>query len=170
MNKFMTKAIQELETFLFSKTPEVSTYTTTGNISLIIGIDPDVTKSGVATISKPSKNLNLQNLSFFELYKYLETNCFLIGKVVIEAGWLNKSNWHLKGDKAKYAAAIGNRTGQNHAVGQKIVEMCEFLNLDYELVKPQKSKTDAKKFKMLSGYEGRTNAEMRDAAMLILER
>jgi hypothetical protein len=138
---------------------------------LIIGIDPDTDKSGVALLWKPAGNLDLRNLRFFQLYDFLEGMAQSVEKVVIEAGWLNKSNWHVKtGDRAAYAGQIGQRTGANHETGRKIVEMCEYLSLKVELVKPTKSKVDADLFRRLSKYERRTNQEQRDAAMLVLGR
>ena len=91
--------------------------------------------------------------------------------VVIEAGWLNKSNWHMvsKGS-SNINAQIGQRTGANHEVGKKIAEMCEYLDLPYELVKPTKRKVTHEYFKALTNIIGRTNQEQRDAAMLVIGR
>ena len=142
---------------------------------VLIGIDPDVTKSGYARLNKNDDSFILRNLTFFELYDTLlyyhmkNPDCEV--EVFIEAGWLNKSNWHTSGKMSvALAAQIGQRTGANHETGKKIVEMCEYLNLKYTLVKPTKSKVDAKEFKTLTKYEGRTNQEQRDAAMLIVGR
>lgn len=147
---------------------------------ILIGIDPDVDKSGVAYIGI-NKEMQLNNMTFFELFDYLayakkvsETMLITANvpiKVYIEAGWLNKTNWHTSGKmNTATVAQIGARTGANHEVGRKIAEMCEYLKIDYELVRPTQSKVDAVYFKQLTKYQGRTNQEQRDAAMLIWGR
>jgi hypothetical protein len=134
---------------------------------LIIGIDPDVTRSGLAIRGRETGELTLKNLSFFELFDLLAAIKDRIETVKIEAGWLNSSNWHATGGKS-YAAQIGNRTGRNHQTGILIAEGCEHLGIKFELIRPARSKTDARLFKRLTGYQGRTNSEQRDAAMMIL--
>lgn len=138
---------------------------------ILIGIDPDVDKSGVAIME--SGKLTLKNLTMFELFdeltfiKSLDVNV----KIYIEAGWLNKTNWHTSGKmNIATVAQIGARTGANHETGRKIAEMCEYLKIDYELVRPTQSKVKAIFFKQLTKYQGRTNQEQRDAAMLIWGR
>ena len=139
---------------------------------ILIGIDPDVDKSGVAYYF--DKKLLLNNMTFFELFDYLEFAKNKIEfpvKIYIEAGWLNKTNWHTSGKmNIAIVAQIGARTGANHETGRKIAEMCEYLKVDYELVRPTQSKVDAVYFKQLTKYPGRTNQEQRDAAMLIWGR
>lgn len=138
---------------------------------IIIGIDPDIDKSGVALMNAETKKLTLFNMRFFELFGYLESLKILkvnLEKVYIEAGWLNQSNWHVTpGDSPKLAANIGKHTGRNHQVGILIAEMCEYLKIDFELVRPTRAKLDAKTFKRIYKYEKRTNQEQRDAAALL---
>jgi len=148
-------------------------------MKILIGIDPDVDKSGVAYIGIDCV-LILDNLTFFKLYDLLSyvKNLSEKGKIIatplkvyIEAGWLNKSNWHTSDSKSRHVnTRIGNNTGSNHEVGRKIAEMCEYLKIDYELVRPTQSKVDAVYFKRLTKYQKRTNQEQRDAAMLIWGR
>jgi len=138
-----------------------------------IGIDPDVTKSGVAYYESATKKLELSNLTFFQLFDYLN---YVKGvrkendklTIIIEAGWLNKSNWHkVANGSSSINAQIGQRTGANHEVGKKIAEMCEYLELYYELKKPISRKVTHEYFKILTNIIGRTNQEQRDAAMLV---
>lgn len=104
----------------------------------IIAIDPDVTKSGVAVMDIESRKIDTLSLSFPELMDYLsnipiqETETTVIA---VEAGWLNKPNWHFAKSIA-IAGSIGNDVGRNHETGRKIVEMCEHLELSVSLVKP----------------------------------
>lgn len=143
---------------------------------ILIGIDPDVDKSGVAYYESDTKKLELSNLTFFKLFDYLhhvERNKGDLDEVtvVIEAGWLNKSNWHtVKDGSSVKNAQIGQRTGANHEVGRKIVEMCQYIRLNYELVKPTNKKLKHEFFKKLTGIIQSTNQDQRDAGMLVWGR
>lgn len=140
---------------------------------ILVGIDPDVEKNGFALIH--NKNYELANLTFFELYDKLQSLKNDFGKesikVFVECGFLNKSNWHkIKKGSASINANIGNRTGRNHEVAHKIIEMCEYLNLTHFKVKPTTKKRDNKDFALITGIKKRTNQEQRDAMLLIFGR
>lgn len=138
---------------------------------MLIGIDPDVDKSGVAFIN--GNTLTLDNLTFFQLYDLLKFYKEREDKptVYVECGFLNRSNWHVKeGFNSRTTAQIGQRTGANHEVSKKIIEMCEYLNLPFVKVKPTKSKISSDYFKKITGAKFRTNQEQRDAYMLIYGR
>lgn len=137
----------------------------------LIGIDPDVDESGVATISNGA--VNLANMSFFNLYEHLRfyKEREIKPTVYIECGFLNKSNWHKVGNgSAAVNAKIGSHTGANHEVARKLVEACEHLGIPYVKVKPTASKINADTFRKITGIKGRTNQEQRDAMMLIWGR
>lgn len=134
--------------------------------NVLIGIDPDVNKSGVCMYNSKT-NFTLLTLSYFELFDLLKNTKGNI-KIYIEAGWLNKSNWHkVVNGSAAINANIGLRTGANHEAGRKIVEMCEYLKIEYFLIKPKKSKMNSDTFNKITGFKKRTNQEVRDAAMLV---
>lgn len=130
----------------------------------VVGIDPDIDKSGVALIK--DKKVTLLNLTFFELFDFFNKEDPSL--VIVEAGWLNKGNWHTK-DKGSAAinAKIGNNTGRNHETGRKIVEMLEYLKIPCLEKKPTQSKLNAKLFGMITKIKTKTNQEQRDAYMLI---
>lgn len=138
---------------------------------ILIGIDPDVDKSGVAIIH-PVLGVFLFNITFFELFNRLK---LLIESpepydiiIYVECGFLNKSNWHrISNGNSNLNSKIGERTGANFETAKKICEMCEYLGLEYVKVKPTKSKVNAETFKKFTGIETRTNQEVRDAFMLI---
>jgi len=104
---------------------------------MIIGIDPDVDKSGVAELILKKRLLEAKTLAFPELLDYLQARKKMAEKgnysliVVIEASWLISHNWH-KGNMDNYrtAAAKGNSAGRNHEVGRKIVEMCRHYGIE----------------------------------------
>lgn len=147
---------------------------------LIIGIDPDVDKSGVATLHRSDHTLRLESLTFPELTELLrrladlrpESNGLL---VVIEAGWLNRAHWHITAhDTRASAAAKGNAAGRNHQVGRLLAEMCEYYKIPYRLQRPLRKCWKGKDGKItheeLAAFAtisvGRTNQEERDAALL----
>lgn len=104
----------------------------------VVAIDPDVDRNGVACLNVASRSLDVKSLRFPEILEYLHS---LKGRndtiVIIEAGWLNKSHWHLAyHDSKANAAAKGNAVGRNHEVGRKLAEMCEFWQITHRLVKP----------------------------------
>jgi hypothetical protein len=135
---------------------------------MIIGIDPDLEKSGVAFFK--NGQLTIVTLGFYDLIEKSRLDIEISNyknHYLIEAGWLNqKASWHTAQNKS-VAAAIGRKVGENHAVGKLLAQCLEAMGHEVTLVKPTRSKLDAKQFKAITGYEGRTNQEERDAAMLI---
>lgn len=140
-------------------------------IEIYIGIDPDVDRSGVGIWSPSMKSLKVEALKFFELFRTLESyqmveiNMF----VRIEAGWLNKkSNFHGSAYQSKAAGErIAKNVGENHAVGKKIGEMCEYLGIDYEFVIPQGKVTPEYFTKLTHIQVKKKDQDMIDAAMLV---
>jgi hypothetical protein len=137
----------------------------------LIGIDPDTDKSGTALIN--GTQLELNNLTFFELFDYLQNakNQFENLEVYIECGFLNGGNRHLKhGSSHALNSKIGERIGANHETAKKIIEMCEYLKITYHKVKPTRTKSTNDFFKQVTGFIGQTNQEQRDAFFLIFGR
>ena len=149
-------------------------------LQVLIAIDPDVEKNGVAHLECGTRKLEVASLSFPDLLDYLfslKRQAEVTGKtyrVIIEAGWLIKTNWHVSPKDTKaVAAAKGNHAGRNHETGRKIVEMCEHWNIPYELIRPLKKcwkgsdrKITHDELAKFTGIKGRTNQEMRDAALI----
>jgi hypothetical protein len=135
---------------------------------LYIGIDPDTEKNGVAYWYTETKKLELENLTFFELFDALK-NMKIRNQitVIIDAGWLNKTNFHVLGTNKRVNGKIGERVGANHETGKKIAEMCVYLGIEFRLNKPKSKKVDKETFAKLTRYTGRTNQDTRDAGMLV---
>lgn len=141
---------------------------------MLIGIDPDVTKSGVA--AKLQSGISLYTLTFFQLFDFLKAHKEQITNVRIEASWLIKHNWNKKATgTAAINANIGNAAGRNHETGRKIVEMCQYMSIPHQEVMPLKKMWKAKDGKIsheelarIITLPKRTNQEQRDAALLIL--
>ncbi len=140
--------------------------TTFKEAQIIIGIDPDLEKSGVAILGN---DLQLKNLTFPETVELFRNEQDSIKKVVIEAGWKNKkANFQVGGGHSRQVnEQIARRVGMNHATGILLGEIAQALGLAVLLVKPTKSKLNADEFNKLTGWQGRTNQEQRDAGMLI---
>lgn len=147
--------------------------------TVIIGIDPDNNESGVGAVYDDRKFLAYK-MNFPALIDYIRAmneSCKKV-KVVIEGGWLNKSNWHVlsKFMTAVKAAAIGRSTGMNHQTGILIVECCQHYNIPYEIIKPLKKCWKGKDGKITQDEIGyfmtqdgkmpRMNQDQRDALLL----
>lgn len=136
------------------------------DVHRIVGIDPDVDKNGVAMIEGETTALSV--MTFWELYEFLKA--YKKSTIIyIEAGWLNKGNWHLHRKMSlPVAAETGRRTGLNHSVGIMIEQMCIYLKLPYKLIRPSTSKLGPTIFNKMTGYNVRKkDQEMIDAMMLI---
>lgn len=153
---------------------------TTPDTHVIIGIDPDTEKSGVAMVEKETRRLECAALTFPQTIDYLrwlsqQQDKVESVRVIIEAGWLNKSNWHLHNRAAnKYkAAAMGVSQGRNEEVSHLLGQMCDHYHLDYLFIKPLRKlwkgndkKITAEELQAITGLMGRTNQEQRDAALI----
>jgi hypothetical protein len=145
---------------------------------VIIAIDPDVTKSGVCMLQPKTRDLKFDALDFPNVLELIRTTKDLTepGKlvVVVEAGWMNKSNWHLlQYDSNAQAARKGYDVGRNHETGHKIVEVCKALGIrvveHIPLVKRWRGKDGKITHEELAYFTGitkRTNQDERDAILL----
>jgi hypothetical protein len=146
----------------------------------IVAIDPDVEKSGVAELSPQHRLLEVTNLTFPQLLDYLQSRKKLSETahtslvVIVEAGWLNQSNWHLRSkDNVRVASAKGNSAGRNHETGRKIVEMCKHYGIEVVEQRPlqkcwrgKDGKITHEELASFTGLTGKTNQDARDAALL----
>ena len=146
----------------------------------IIAIDPDVDRSGVAFLHLPSRELHCEAKTFPELIDDLHATkqaTDILGEpliVIVEAGWLNRSNWHVQaGDSRRKAAAIGRSAGRNHEVGRKLVEMARHMGIEVVEQRPLQKcwrgagrKITHEELVRFTGLTGRTSQDMRDAALL----
>lgn len=154
----------------------------------IIATDPDVDKSGVAEFHLATRRIEAATLCFADLMDYLQhirRNFADKGEkvlVIVEAGWMNATNWHTGRVRSIAAAAkTGQNTGRNHEVARKIAEMSRHYGLETKEVKPLRKCWKGKDGKITheelcslmqaSGIPHmltRTNQEVRDAVMLAL--
>ena len=142
---------------------------------IFAGIDPDVTKNGLCLFSKNpfDEQQSSHNNGYFAVFNipFPELIEKLRGiknvHVIVEAGWINKSNWHINPYKgAAYNATIGKNTGRNEETGRKIIEMLEYYKISYETFTPNKStpKYSPKIAKSISGLKfAKSHGEKMDA-------
>lgn len=145
----------------------------------IIGIDPDIDKSGIAIYVRNDKSLILENWTLGKLIKnfdYFNRKRVLF---VVEAGYLNKSNWHIKKTSSVVAGEIGRRTGENHATAKQIVNIIKEFGFDCVELPPlakvwKGGKISHKEFLEKCKKDGvivdvnRSNQEERDAGLIAL--
>lgn len=148
---------------------------------IVIGIDPDVSKSGVAQLRMAGREVELFSISFPELIDYLQRmadfqhRTGMTVTIVVEASWLISTNWHTKrADSVRTAARKGKDAGRCHEVGRKIVECARYYGLEVVEQLPLKKIWKGKDGKIthdelsafVPGLPSRTNQEERDAMLL----
>lgn len=145
----------------------------------IIAIDPDVDKSGVATLRTSDRHIVCEVLTFPHLiecmpfWKKMSEQEEII--LLVEASWSSTNHWHISPYDSKAAAAAkGNAVGRCHEVGRKIIEMAKHYGLRVEEVNPLKKCWKGRDGKIsheelsyfIPGLPGKSNQEMRDAALI----
>ena len=155
---------------------------TTKKQTYVVGIDPDVEKSGVAILNTRTNVLTVYSMTFPEAIEHIKTMPVDDTIVYVEAGWLNKAHWHLsRYDTGQSAAYKGNQAGRNHETGRKLIECLQYYNIKAKAVKPfRKTWTgpdgkithqELKRLCEMSGVyftDSKTNQEKRDAALIAL--
>lgn len=142
---------------------------------VLIGIDPDATKSGVAVYDKV--DIQLYSLGFWKLLGSIKGFLEQVESeneekifVRLEAGWLNsKSNFH-PASGPNVRERIAKNVGMNHQTGILIAEWLEHMEIPFELVKPPGKRWKTHKdFVRETGYDyiTSTNQDQRDAAFLV---
>ena len=129
-----------------------------------IAIDPDKDKSGFAVLDGKTL-ISVGVARFPDLLTMIEKECSVTEcSVVVEAGWLEPANWHVKrGDTPSKAAAIGRALGQNQQTGMLLVEWCRMKGYDVTEMRPLR--------KMWRGRDGKvTQTELEVATRLRLPR
>lgn len=163
------------------------------NNRLIIGIDPDVSKSGYCEIMICGDEIQLQHGAYsfpeivMEIFKRIadhkklsQYHCDI--EIYVEAGWLVKpSNYHTP-HYAKKAVSdtVSNDVGRNAETGRKIIEMAKYYGLNVFEVSPLKKiwginfkdKISHEEIKIVTNglVKGKTNQDTRDAILLAWDK
>lgn len=144
-------------------------------MKLTIGIDPDFVKSGIA-VTQNETIIHLESLGFVDLFEYIAAAG---DKQSILIKLENPSAIKpLFGAKTKNKRSIREKicqdVGKCKATGSLIQQVLESQGYTVKLVKPLKgpvkrqAKTDAIYFNKLTGWQGRSNEDKRDAALVAL--
>lgn len=148
----------------------------------IIGIDPDLERSGVAMWSRQGNGqlVYLKRMKFRDLVKWVVLQNNIPGGLLVrlEAGWLNEiSNYHTvnippnlrnnPGAVARYQYKTGCRiaknVGENHATGKLLYECLTAEGVQVQLVKPDSKKWKPERLAQLTGVATK-DQELIDAA------
>lgn len=143
-----------------------------------IGIDPDITKPGVAAMEDGQYTM-IQSFSFIELQKYIfhaKHDQDIIFSVE-DVGLSRPTYGHAGGPSRD---RVSQNVGMCKAAFKIIVATLEDANRTFELVKPlaatsnvgvrefyRRAHKDAEYFKKFTGWPHRTNNDSRCAAMLL---
>lgn len=144
-------------------------------MSRVIGIDPDLVRSGVAVVDD-GEIAELLSLEFFTLVERfimpLANNEEVL--FIVEDVEANKPVFDRPKENRKKMLKIAQNVGQCKAVGRLIIQALEHYGCNYKKVKPirgdvkRKAKEDAKYFNKFTGWTGGSNEDKRDAALLAL--
>ena len=133
--------------------------------NILIGIDPDLRKSGVSIYNKEKKKLTMCTCMFiWDLFDFLD-------KQVLSMTYLeypsNTNTWH-KGGKG---AALN--VGKNQAIAIIIWDFLKHKNINHILIAPAGYSgifEDEEHFKQTTGWNERTNKDARASAAMIWGR
>lgn len=136
---------------------------------MIIGIDPDIQKSGVAVV-ECGQLTSLQALSFPDLLRFAKENKSVT--FVIEDVESDKTTYIRKGTNAAQMRKIAQNVGMVKAAKRLMVECLQDMGIEIKLIKPlkgwvkKKIKEDGKFFNQLTGWKKRSSEDKRDAALI----
>ena len=135
-----------------------------------IGIDPDLKKSGVCGINEKGEILYLQSLCIVELIDLIQSNPG--ANFAIEDILKNKATYSRGRHSASVNMNIAQKVGMVKGAASIIIELIEHYTGKPPMLVPagvgKQLKTDAKLFKKITGYEGQTNEDKRDAYCIAL--
>jgi len=139
---------------------------------LVVGIDPDLVKSGVAEVYD-GKVMDMKALSFPDLLDWAVGKVFVGALFVVEDVEADATTYHRSGTNGRQHARIAQNVGQVKGVARVLVECLESMGADVVQVKPlrgpiKKAKADRVYFNRVTGWAGSSNEDKRDAALLAL--
>lgn len=155
----------------------------------IIGIDPDVERSGFVVLDSEARHITFAGaLTFPEVITHLhmiaQEHAQEMSRVLIVIEDSDTAtNWHLNKiqyesmplmNKLRKAAAIGRSAGMCHATLRHLQEVSEGMGLTVRMQQPLRKLWNSKDGKMsqaealqfMPGLPSRCNQEVRDAALL----
>lgn len=145
---------------------------------IIVGIDPDVDRSGVCVLSTSNRMIAVSSQRLPDLVRFVtelsETaqgqGCSFL--VVVEAGWRNsKSCFHFA--RGKGVERIAKNVGANHQVGKNIIELLIANGVEVQEQVPLSKRfwggnkvSHAQLSQFVDTLPSQTNQEQRDAILI----
>lgn len=154
---------------------EVRKRTVKNTEGVVIGIDPDLVKSGVAEVVD-GEIVKLHALAFPQLIEFakLQHESHKQIEFIVEEVEADKTTYQRAGTNQHQMRKIAQNVGQVKGVKRVLVECLLHEGIPVRLVKPlkghykKKAKADAKFFNQLTGWAGSSNEDKRDAGLLAL--
>jgi len=135
-----------------------------GAYEILIGIDPGTT-TGFAVYDRiREKIVELESGSLIGIYHGFFLKYTDLGTVKVRIEDARKRKWYGNRSHAKMQGA-----GSIKRDSKIWEEICQYHGVDYEMIHPIKgaTKLDAKTFRNITRWEGRTNEHQRDSAMIV---
>jgi len=138
-------------------------------MNYIIAIDPDMRKSGVAIIDEDGGIVELESMGIVqlsELAEQMKGSTFVIEDVNANGAVYR----HNRKGNASVQARIAQNIGMVKAAGTMIIEIIESATGRPPILAPaglgKQVKRNAKLFREMTGWQGSTNEDTRDAAAI----
>lgn len=141
---------------------------------IVVGIDPDIKKSGVAVLSG-QKLTRLESLKFMDVIAFLEQ---IGGPDVVYVKLENPSAISTTfstraGMSQRAAMSVAQDVGRVKAVCELLHEAIKDAGYQIKLVKPlsgpiKRAKDDREFFNKITGWQGQSNQDKRDAALIAI--
>lgn len=142
----------------------------------VVGIDPDITASGVAFVDMETRSIRTCCMCFPVLVEELAKLDKDTTLIVVEAAYLTGAKvFHIGKDANVYVASkMGYHVGQNHEVARLLVECLKYAGMDVKELTPlrkawkgQNRKISHDEFVQITQcQQKRTNQEERDAGLI----
>ncbi len=135
-------------------------------MSIVIGVDPDSDKHGLA-VYKDGELSSLLMLSLPEIVDDINDSILQNAKWAIEDVNTNKFVYGRNAHSSKAAQSkIAMGVGKCQQAQVELVRMLDHYGIDYTLIKPQKGNWAKNKaqFEKVTGWTGRSNEDTRSAA------
>lgn len=139
-----------------------------GKARAVVGIDPDVEKSGFALLFPSTGDMELTTLDLFRLFmRVSQLSVKYDLTVYLEAGHTVKKTWQRR------TVGTIKDVGRNNEIGSQIEKFLISQGIDHVLIKPKGySSYDHALFCKITGWnvKARTNPETRVAGLLTYGR
>lgn len=141
---------------------------------IVVGIDPDLKKSGIAVVSG-KKLTRLESLKFMDVLPFLND---IGGPLNVRVKLENPSSISTTfstriGMSQRAAMSVAQDVGRVKAVCELMYEAIKDAGYEIDLIKPLKgpikqAKDDREYFNKITGWQGQSNQDKRDAALIAL--